>query len=452
MTINRYIKKLKELKSNPLKRSMLLSTLCKPLGMIISFFYTPMLLNYLGDESYGIWSTILSVINWINYFDVGIGQGLRNTLARSVAVGDKDKSQKSASTGYVALSVIAMVTCLVGGFFICFFDTNLLFNTKLSVRPALLVSFFCICINFVLSLSKTLLYATQQAEKVSFMTVFTQTINLVGIAFLSLFGKGNLLAVALVIGLSGIIVNLIFTGKIWIRYDFLIPKIKQFRSYELKGICNVGVKFFFIQIAALILYSTDNMIITRLFGPAFVTPYHTSYVAFGIVNGLFGAMISPLWSKYTVAMEQKNYKWIKQTVINLDKTLPFIGIVLAVGSFLFEPVSHIWLHKTLTYDIGLVQCMALYYFLTIWGSIYANVLNGMSKVNMQLVLGVTSAVINIPLSIFLGRNCGMGTTGVCLATGICMLVTNIPVTISTHNLLNRMIREVNEVKTQKIDL
>lgn len=438
MMVKKYISKAKDIMNDSLKRSMLLSTLCKPVGMIISFLYTPMLLSYLGDESYGIWSTILSVINWINYFDVGIGQGLRNILTRYIAIDDKDRAQKAVSTAYFALSIIAFFICSLGLFIIWVLDINSLFNTKLSVKPVLAFSFLCICINFVLSLSKTLLYATLQAEKVGFMTVMMQAVNLVGIVFLSLFSKSNLLAVAVLIGLSGISVNLIFTWRIWSGYIFLIPKVKQYCSAEFKGICNVGVKFFFIQIAALLLYSTDNIIITQLFGPTFVTPYHTSYVAFGIVNGLFSAMISPLWSKYTVAMEQKNYTWIKETVISLDKTLPIIGIVLALGAVLFEPISRIWLHKTLSYDIGLIQCMALYYFLTIWGSIYANVLNGMSKVNMQLVLGCLAAVINVPLSIFLGKTCSMGTTGVCLATVICMLLVNIPVTISTHRLLNSL--------------
>lgn len=442
--LKKVIALIKGLKDDSLKKSMLLSMLCKPLGMIISFLYTPMLLSYLGDESYGIWSTILSIINWINYFDVGIGQGLRNTLTRSIAVGDKTKSQQSVSTGYAALSVISCATLLIGLVLIGVLDISAIFNTQLSVKPVLLVSFICICINFILSLSKTLLYATHQAEKVGFMTVLMQFFNLLGIVLLSIFGKGNLLAVAIVVGLSGILVNLIFTGQVWHKFNFLIPSVKQYHSSELKEICNVGLKFFFIQIAALVLYSTDNMIITRLFGPAQVTPYHTSYVLFGIVNGLFGALISPLWSKYTVAMTQKNYKWIKNTVHILDKMLPLIGVILLIGAIIFKPISRIWLHKTLNYDTGLIYCMALYYLLTIWGSIYSNVLNGMSKVNMQLMLGVASAVINIPLSIFLGRNCGMGTTGVCLATVICMIISNIPVTISTHRLLNRMIAETQK--------
>lgn len=436
--MNKIIAIIKELKKDQLKRSMLLSMMCKPIGMIISFFYTPVLLGYLGEEEYGIWSTILSVINWINYFDIGIGQGLRNTLARSIAIGDHEKSQSAVSTGYLALSVISGCTFLVGSVLIAILDIGTIFNTKLTVRPVLMVSFFCICINFILSLSKTLLYATQQAEKVGFMTVFTQGINLVGLLVLSLFSKGNLLAVAILIGLSGIVVNIIFTGKVWIRFDYLIPKLKKYRSSELKDICNVGIKFFFIQIAVLILYSTDNMIITQLFGPKQVTPYNTSYVLFGVVNGLFGAMISPLWSKYTVAMEKKDYKWIKKSVYSLDKMLPFIGIILLIGTILFKPISNIWLHKNLTYTKGLIPCMAFYYFLSIWGSIYSNVLNGMSKVNLQLILGCIAAVVNIPLSIFLGQNCGMGTAGVCLATVICMLLTNIPVTISTHRYLNKL--------------
>ena len=57
----------------------------KPVSMILSLMYTPILLNYLGNEKYGLWATLLSVINWVNYFDVGIGNGLRNLLAKELS-------------------------------------------------------------------------------------------------------------------------------------------------------------------------------------------------------------------------------------------------------------------------------------------------------------------------------------------------------------------------------
>ena len=350
-------------KTDPLKRSMLLSTLCKPIGMLISFLYTPVLLAYLGEESYGIWSTILSVINWINYFDVGIGQGLRNTLAKYLALAKEKEANEAVSTGYVTLSIVSIITFLIGSFLILIFNMGLVFNTTISLKPALMVSFSCICLNFVLGLSRSQLYATQQAEKVSYMTVLIQLINLLGIWGLSKVSQGSIFAVSLVIGLSGIIVNMLFSRGIWQKYPFLIPHFKNFRKAELKNVCSIGVKFFFIQIAALVLYSTDNMIITQLFGPSYVTPYHTSYTAFGIVYGLFAAMMSPLWSKYTVAMERKDYPWIKDSIITLDKMLPLIAVVLSLGIFLFEPISKIWLHKELSYEAGLIPCTAIYFFL-----------------------------------------------------------------------------------------
>ena len=431
---------IKQIKNDSLKRSMFLSALCKPIGMLISFLYTPVLLAYLGEESYGIWSTILAVINWINYFDVGIGQGMRNKLSRYIAIDDKKSANQTVSTGYAALSSISCVIFVIGTVLIGIADVGGVFNTSLNIRPVLIISFSSICINFILSLSKSQLYATQQAEKVGYMTVLTHALNLVGVVVLSLFSQGSLIGVAFVIGLSGIAVNVLFTADVWKSYTYLIPHISQYRKSELKGICNIGIKFFFIQIAGLILYSTDNMIITQLFGPSYVTPYHTSYTAFGIVNGLFSAMIAPLWSKYTVAVEQGDYQWIKKMILSLDKILPLIALVLLIGTVLFEPFSRIWLHKTLVYESGLIACMAGYYFLTVWGSIYATAMNGMNKVDLQLVLAIVSAALNIPLSIYLGKNCGLGTTGVCLATVICMLITNIPVTTYMHVYLNNLIK------------
>lgn len=429
-----------EIKKEPIKRSMLLSALCKPLGMIISFIYTPLLLDYLGEESYGIWSTILSVVNWITYFDVGIGQGLRNSLTRYIVRRDEKNAKESVSTGYVIITMISLATFLLGSVFIVIVDLGFIFNTDIDIKSTFMVSFLCICLNFVLSLSKILLFATQQAEKVSFMTVLIQFINLIGIAMLSLFSNGSLFGVACVIGLSGVLVNIYYSKNIVNSYPYLMPSFWSFNRAKLKEICGTGLKFFVIQLAALILYSTDNLIITRLIGPEGVTPYNTSYTAFGIVNGVFAAMISPLWSKYTAAVESKDYKWIKKTIIKLDKLLPLIAAILLCGVFVFEPISQIWLRKKLNYDSGLVTCMALYYFIIMWGSIYATAMNGMGRVNMQLILGVVAAIINIPLSFFLGGSCGLGNTGVCLATVLCMLVVEIPITIDVHVFLNDMIR------------
>ena len=91
------------------ERSGLISALLKPVGMVLSLIYTPMLLHYLGSEKYGLWATILSVISWINYFDVGIGNGLRNTVTANIEAGEYAEAKKNVSTAYVILSGVSFV-------------------------------------------------------------------------------------------------------------------------------------------------------------------------------------------------------------------------------------------------------------------------------------------------------------------------------------------------------
>lgn len=55
-------------------------------------------------------------------------------------------------------------------------------------------------------------------------------------------------------------------------------------------------------------------------------------------------------------------------------------------------------------------------------NIFAYFINGVGKIKLQLVTAVISSIINIPLSIFLGRNMGMGINGVIAATIICLLL------------------------------
>ena len=428
-------------KDDPLKRSMLLSVLCKPLSMIIAFFYTPLLLKCLGDEAYGVWATILSVINWINYFDVGIGLGLRNTLTGYIATDQPSKARKAVSTGYAALMVISGITFIIGTALIFLLDLNSVFNTQIEVRWAMLISFASICINFVLGLCKVELYATQQAEKVSFISVVAQMVNLIGIWLLVITDHGELILVAVIVSLTGMIINIIYSERLWTRFDFLKPSLKMYDRDELKNVCGIGLKFFILQINVLIIFATDNLIISKILGPVYVTPYQTTYNAFGLVNGVFAAFLAPLWSKYTEASEKKDYGWIRKTIIKFDKLLPWIALVMCIGVLVYKPAAKIWLHKELVYPPGLIPGMAFFFFLQMWSNIYTTVLNGVGEVNLQLVLGVISAIVNIPLSVWFGKYCGLGSTGVLLATIICVFVMNILETIQTHRYLDRHIKE-----------
>ena len=224
---------------------------------------------------------------------------------------------------------------------------------------------------------------------------------------------------------------------LWKKGDYFRPSRKMFDGSKVKVICSLGIKFFVLQIAALILFTCDNIIITSLYGPELVTPYNTVNKVFLAFSSVFSALVAPLWTKFTVAMEMKDYKWMRSIIRKMRILLIPIFIIMMLTVIFFQQLSDLWLGRQLVYESGLIVTMGLYVFSYIYSMIYATAMNGMGKVNLQVIVATAAAVVNIPLSIFFATRGGLGTTGVCLATGITSFVGNIIYTIYVNNIIKQ---------------
>lgn len=412
-----------------LRTSILLSTALRPVGMFISIIYTPLLLSYLGQEQYGIWVTILSVINWINYFDVGIGNGYRNKLTDALENNDDGSVAALTRTAYMLLAGVVGIVFVVGMILVLSLDVNAFFNTDLSIKAVLGVSLAFVCINFVAALCKPQLFALQHAELVSLMAVSVNGLTLLFIASLNACLPRSMLLVAISVGMAGLITNIVFSAISWKSHKGLRPSRGPLDRANVMSICFLGVKFFLVQISALILYTTDNLIIMGCLGAASVTAYSTTYNAFGAVGSLATAALSPMWSKVTQTAANGDFSWIMKALKkSLLAMVPF-ALVFGVLAFAFKPIAKIWLGTELNYVPGLIPCMAIYYTLFLIGSVLSSIANGLGRTRVQLITGLAGAVINIPLSVFLCLVVKLDATGVLLATILTMAVSNVAVCV-----------------------
>lgn len=80
------------------KKAITRMFLNKGTSLFLSMLYVPLFLECLDKTRYGIWVTIMSLVNWIGFFDIGIGQGLRNLLAKSLAEENYIEAKKVVST------------------------------------------------------------------------------------------------------------------------------------------------------------------------------------------------------------------------------------------------------------------------------------------------------------------------------------------------------------------
>ena len=392
--------------------------------MLISFFYTPLLLSFLGTEQYGVWATMMSVLNWLTIFDLGIGGGFRNLLSKKVIDNTKIEIKRVISTAYVLVSIVSITILIIGTVVSIFVNWHKVFNTDVDVQLAVFLILIFICLNFVFGLTGGILYAIQKAEYVSFIGLLIQITNFTGIFVIKNIGhplNNGITMMASLYLIGGVFVNIFCLVFIWCKNSNYIPSINFFKKDYVHEIFSFGTKLFFVQIAAMILFATDNMIITQLYNPAQVSVYNITYVLFNVIYSIFYAVLTPMWSRYTMEQERKNFLWIKKAI--QYQLILWIVFVFGVALFcmLFIPISHIWLHKDLNFPNSLILTMGVYTCINMFTGIFAIFLNGTGNINIELLLGVLGAIINIPLSIFLAKHVGFGLSGVCMATIICQL-------------------------------
>lgn len=425
------------------EKSGVINMLIKPIGMLISIVYTPLLLAFLGDEKYGLWATLLSIINWINYFDVGIGNGLRNLLSKEIAAEEKFEAKNSVSTAYTIISVIALMVYFVLMLLLFVLDWKRIFSTTIDMKWPLFISFTFICINFVLALSNTLLYALQKSERVSIRACLVQAINLFGIVLLGQLINSSLIAIAIIFGISTLIVYVYNTIYIFKENYYLQPSLIFFKNNKVHQICNVGIKFFVIQVFCLILFTMDNLLITHFFGPEEVTPFSIINKVFNTVYSLFAAFLVPYWSRSAVAFAEKDYNWIKNAIYKVSVVflLFCVGYVLLV--MIFDPLISIWLGRKLQYQPRLLPIISVFYLLYSLSSFITSFTNGSGKINIQLIVFTIAGILNIPFSIYLGITRSLGVAGIKLATTILMFFVVIILMADLYNIVNKLRKQIN---------
>lgn len=256
---------------------------------------------------------------------------------------------------------------------------------------------------------------------------------LASVFVLTKISNSSLLWVAILYGLSNIIVEIIFTLKLFKTSKLFIPRIRYFGKEEAKATTNLGILFFVVQIAALILYTTDNLIISHVVGPSEVTSYTTANKLFSMITGVFSIVVAPYWSAITAM--KINGQWTR--IKNSTKKMIILWLLAAVGCIIlcivFKPIVRIWLGQDLHFQDGLVPLMALYAIIYMWNAVFSQIGNGLELLKVSIILAVLQGIVNIPLSLCFAIRYNMSTVGVLLGTIISMLISAIVMPIYIKN-------------------
>lgn len=408
------------------KQNIITSIFIKCVSIAISFLLIPLSLNYLSPIKYGIWLTLISIVGWLGFFDLGLGNGLRNKLAEALAKDDKELARTYISTSYAIMTIIIGVVFLIFAFVFPYINWTSILNTppemSQEINQLIFVVFSFFCLQFIIKLISMILKADQRSAISGGINTFASLLSLIIVYVLTKTSHGSLLWLSIGVSAANLIAPLVAT--IWYfssDYKHLVPSWKYVKLNGAKDLMGLGFMFFIMQFAALILFSTDSFIIDQLYGPEEVTPYNLSYKYFSIITMGFTIITTPFWTAYTDAFYKNDFVWIKRITRKLT-IIWGLSIFGVIGMLIFSDVFYkLWIGDQIKIPFLLSASMAVWVLISAWTSIFGNFLSGVGKIRLSLYHSFAMIVINIPLSIFLAKYLNLGSAGVIIGTCICVL-------------------------------
>lgn len=424
------------------KKNIFISFVLKGLSILISFLLVPLTLEYLNPTKYGVWLTLSSIIGWLSFFDIGLGNGLRNKLTEAFAIKDFKLAKSYVSSTYAVITIIMTVVYVLFLMIMPNLSWGSIFNISEEIASELntviIIVFTFFALRFILKIIGIIFTADQTPAFNNFFDFIGSLLSLISIFIITKFSKGSLLYISIAYSVIPVIILIIASLYFFkFKYRAIKPSFKTIELSNFKDLAGLGVNFFVLQIAVLVIFSTDNMIITQILGPAEVAPYNIAFKYFSIPIMIFSIVLTPFWSAFTDSYIKNDFIWIKKSINRLYKfwILTFIATfaMLLLSGYFYE----LWIGEKLQIPFTLSVFMSLFAIMSTWNNIFVFFLNGTGKIKLQIYYSLMGMIINIPISVFLAKNMGLGSSGVILGTCISLLFGAVLAPIQYYKIINK---------------
>ena len=375
-----------------------------------------------------------------HFFDIGLGNGLRNRLAEAIAIGDNKLARTYVSTSYAILLLIFGLVILI------FLNINPLLNwqeilntdivnsNELSI-VALIVFVFSI-LRFFFNLIGSILMSHQRPAISSSFSTIGNIVSLIIIIYLTKTTEGSLINLASVLSSVPVFVLMIATLFFFQKdYKNLMPSINYIDMSKSRDLLGLGFKFFYFQIAFIIFFSTTNILIAQFVDQEAVVSYNIAYKVLFIPVMIQSIILTPFWSAVTDAYTKNDYSWIKRSLrkLNLLTLILIIGIILLT---IFSPfIYNLWVGDKVSISFSLSLAISIYFIQDLIIGPFSTFINGFGKLRLGINLITFKLIIFIPLALYFGNN--YGAIGIVSSMIVAQLPSMIIEPLQVYKILNR---------------
>ncbi|UCD94233.1 MAG: oligosaccharide flippase family protein [Candidatus Zixiibacteriota bacterium] len=377
--------------------------------IILVFLVNPFIIHTLGDDRYGVWVLVVSIINYMTILDLGLKQALIRFISKFLGLGDFDRINSILNTAFVIYMAVGLVVVAV---------TILLSFTALGwfsipehllsqARLALIIVGATAALNFILLCWGDSLGAFHRYDVSYGLMIFEDILRTTAIVIL-LKNGGGLVPFALVFLAFGLL--RLISGAIALKK--LFPKIKlKFGGTDkeaFKLLWGYGLYSFLVSVAWLLISNTDNVLIGYFLDTSAVTKYA---IAAGFIVYLRSAVLAvsfplrPVISHYDALDKIENIRFI---YTQGTKYIYFVTFLIGGGTIFFaDSLIHLWMGPGYEQTALILKILVIPAAVFLPQLVASSVLFGTEKHRYLLYIIIIEGIINLVLSVILVRYYGL---------------------------------------------
>lgn len=404
---------------NQRKAGALLSYIYLGLTFAIGVFYTPILLDMLGNSEYGVYSVANSAIAFLAILDLGFNQTMIRYVSRCKALHDKEGEYKLNGMFLILYGIIAVIALIAGT--IAFFYLEVIFDKgftpaeTMQLKTIFAILLVNLVVSFPLGIFNSIISANEGFFYLKMVNIISSVLTHAGI-LAALFLGYRSVAMAVITTVVSISLKVItaFYGTMKYQIHF------RFRSFDRAVLKEVFLFSFFIFLNIVIdqLYAnTDKMILGALCSSAVVATY-TVGVQFSSYFEQFSTSISGVFLPKITQLVTLNdsMEEVSALFIRIGR-IQFILLGFLMSGFIVfgRQFISLWVGADQMEAYGIALVVIVPALIPLSQNIGISVLRALNKHKFRSIIYFFIALLNVVLSIPMAIR--FGGFGAACATG-----------------------------------
>lgn len=388
--------------------------------IIIPLLLLPYMVSKLEADLYGLWVLFNTIIGYFGLTGFGFGTTFLKEVSKQNDFKYVSRYLSSTLFFYIIISSLAVLIFL---YLFIHLDTVFLIPQTLLLEAKLAFSIFFVVffINFISSLFGTLLFAKDMLHIQNYISIVNSIITAV-FMFLALYYGYMLITLALINLFMSIISAIIVYHMASKKISFTVS-LKYFDVSLLKEMIKPSMHYFIITASAMVILSSDNIVISSFIGVGSLAVYAIGYKLVDISQKLLFKIVDIMIPNIAKLDEKGKYEEIlklhnKTFLFSLILGLLGYGFLFIYGSTMLEW----WVGPKYALDENILRLFVAFGMLHAGVHVSAIFIVSMGLHRETSYMTMLDAFLNVIFSIVLLQYYGL--FGVALGTFLAHLLTS----------------------------